>query len=153
MKTEDLMIGDWVHLINTIHNVSFPENGVIQDEGYTTNHTPIKITTISENCVSYYSKKFESYITLSNEDIEPIPLTPGMLEKNGFEVSSEHARYYFEEDEEKYEFVLRKMYYINDTEKQKGWAFYAFNVVTIIDYVHELQHALRMCGIKKTFVL
>jgi hypothetical protein len=66
MKVEELMIGDWVHLISTIHNVSFPDNGVIQDEGYTTTRTPIKITTVSENCVSYYSNKLELYITLSS---------------------------------------------------------------------------------------
>ena len=83
MKVEDLMIGDLVHSISTIHNVSFPDNGVIQDEGYTTIRTPIKITTVSENCVSYYSNKLELYITLSSEEIEPISLTPEILEKNG----------------------------------------------------------------------
>lgn len=30
MKVENLMIGDWVYLINTIHNVSFPDNGVFK---------------------------------------------------------------------------------------------------------------------------
>ena len=84
MKVEDLMIGDLVHSISTIHNLSFPDNGVIQDEGYTTIRTPIKITTVSENCVSYYSNKLELYITLSSEEIEPIPLTPEILVKNGF---------------------------------------------------------------------
>lgn len=143
MKAEGLMIGDWVHLINTIHDVTFPENGVIQDEGYTTICTPIKITTVSEKCVSYYSNKFESYITLSNEDIEPIPLTTEILEKNGFEKHISDMRMFFHHDE----YCLS--YYLENKH------FTIYNMIDgsliqrVIVNTHELQHALKLCGIDK----
>ena len=153
MKAEDLMIGDWVHLINTIHNVSFPDNGVIQDEGYTTTHTPIKITTVSENCVSYYSNKLELYITLSSEEIEPIPLTPEILKKNGILYEKQSYYYVIENDND-----LECTYYMIQG-SQGGWAIgvdtgaYECSVFDRIKYVHELQHALKLCGIDKEIVV
>lgn len=140
MKTTDLMIGDWV-LISV----------------WDCNPFPSKITSINYN--SYQGKDFVDWIDTEDEEeigmyaVQPISLTPEILEKNGFELSPEHARYYFEEEGEKYEFVLRKMYYINNPKVQKGWAFYAFNVLTLVDYVHELQHAFKLCGIEKEIVL
>jgi hypothetical protein len=152
MKAEDLMIGDWVYLINTVHNVSFPDNGVIQDEGYTTTHTPIKITTVSENCVSYYSNKLELYITVSSEDIEPIPLTPEILEKNGILYEKQSYYYVIEDNKD-----LECTYYIQQV--QDDWAIgvdigaYDCSVFARIKYVHELQHALKLCGINKEILV
>lgn len=145
---KDLMVGDWVYLINTTHNVSFPENGVIQDEGYTTIRIPIKITTVSENCVSYYSNKLESYVTLSFEEIEPIPVTPEILEKNGFETHPSNLRMFFEHDD------YRLCYYLNSSNH-----FTSFNningslVQKVIVNIHEIQHALKFCEIDKDIVL
>lgn len=153
MKAEDLMIGDWVHLISTIHNVSFPDNGVIQDEGYATIHTPIKITTVSENCVSYYSNKLELYITLSSEEIEPIPLTPEILKKNDI-LYRKSSFYYIINDNKD----LECTHYIYQT-IQDDWAIgvdtgaYDCSVFARIKYVHELQHALKLCGIDKEIVV
>lgn len=147
MKAEDLMIGDLVRSISTIHNVSFPDNGVIQDEGYTTIRTPIKITTVSENCVSYYSNKLELYITLSSEEIEPIPLTPEILVKNGFEKHINNTRMFFQHDE------YHLSYYIVN----KHFTIYnqidGSLIQRVIVNVHELQHALKLCGIDKEIVL
>lgn len=153
MKVEDLMIGDWVHLISTIHNVSFLENGVIQDEGYTTTHTPIKITTVSENCVSYYSNKLEVYITVSSEEIEPIPLTPEILEKNGILYEKQSFYYVIKDDKD-----LECTYYIQQV-LQGDWVIgvdigaYDCSVFARIKHVHELQHALKLCGIDKEIKL
>lgn len=153
MKVEDLMVGDWVHLISTIHNVSFPDNGVIQDEGYTTIHTPIKITTVSENCVSYYSNKLELYITLSSEDIKPIPLTPEILKKNDILYRKSSFYYIINDDKD-----LECTHYIYQT-IQEDWAIgvdtgaYDCSVFARIKYVHELQHALKICGIDKEIVV
>ena len=152
MKVEDLMIGDLVHSISTIHNVSFPDNGVIQDEGYTTIRTPIKITTVSENCVSYYSNKLELYITLSSEEIEPIPLTPEILKKNGILYEKQSYYYVIKDDKD-----LECTYYIQQI--QEDWAIgvdigaYYCSVFARIKYVHELQHALKLCGINKEIVV
>jgi hypothetical protein len=147
MKVEELMIGDWVHLISTIHNVSFPDNGVIQDEGYTTTRTPIKITTVSENCVSYYSNKLELYITLSSEDIEPIPLTPEILEKNGFEGIKEGR---FPSLRNHYNDIIFQLERIKEERYCK--ILYIFKNIPIC-YVHELQHALKLCKINKEIII
>jgi hypothetical protein len=143
MKVEDLMIGDLVHSISTIHNVSFPDNGVIQDEGYTTIRTPIKITTVSENCVSYYSNKLELYITLSSEEIEPIPLTPEILEKNGFEDTIRDAIW-----------ISTNCNLLWKDGKLKNFCREEDDEVCIpCEYVHELQHTLKLCEIDKEIVI
>lgn len=156
MKAEDLMIGDWVYLISTIHNVSFPDNGVIQDEGYTTTHTPIKTTTVSENCVSYYSNKLELYITASSEDIEPIPLTPEILEKNGFEKDEliESYNHYCGMDnrvslnDDFYYINSRNTWYVHiDSED------YSTIANCELTYVHELQHLLKLCNIDREIMI
>ena len=80
--------------------------------------------------------------------IEPIPLTAEILEKNGFDVTdSEVAQYHFEEDGQKMHFSLRKMY--DKHGKHNGYSFWAFNILPLVIYVHELQHALKLCGIDK----
>lgn len=144
MKVEDLMIGDWVNLINTTHNVSFPENGVIQDEGYTIIRTPIKMTTVSENCVSYYSNKLEVYITVSSEKIEPIPLTSEILKKNG--LTNDPYGCHFKED--------KYMALEISVEEEVYWTI-NYNEYSILKlkYVHQLQHALKLCGIDKKIII
>lgn len=150
LKATDIMVGDWVHLINTSHNVSFPENGVIQDEGYTTIRTPIKITTVSENCVSYYSNKLKSYITLSIEEIEPIPLTPDILEKNGFERENLITSYNHYTGIDNRVSLNDDFYCMNSRNK---WNVYidSEDYCTIanceLTYLHELQHLLTLCKI------
>ena len=168
METTELMINDWVHLVSTIHNVSFPEDGVIQDEGYTTIRTPIKLTTVSENCVSYYSDKLELYITLSSEDIEPIPLTPEILEKNGFEnipyagidcdkIWLLHEISYYGKSFPLYTDDIMLKY---STSEQCWCVFFNiggahpdFRTVSTISYVHELQHVLKLYGIEKEIIV
>lgn len=139
MKTNELMPGDWVTV--TEENNEFI--GKVQAINAITNYCIVKVGG------DWHGNEHDVFI----EDMQPVPLTPEILEKNGFEVSSEHARYYFEEDGEKYEFVLRKMYDVNNRNKQIGWSFYAFNVLSLVDYVHELQHALRLCNIEKEIIL
>lgn len=80
----------------------------------------------------------EYMLPYSYSEIEPIPLTPEILEKNGF--------------------VYNDMPFAQSWE-QFGLALYlggdgyrincGQNVAMIIDSVHELQHALRLCGIDK----
>lgn len=87
-----------------------------------------------------------------NNKFTPIPLSAEILEKNGFDISDKEVmQYHFEEDGEKYHFSLRQMY--DKDGKPHGYSFYAFNVLTLLDYVHELQHALRLCGIEKKIKL
>jgi len=123
MNANELMVGDWV-LIN-----KSPD--------------------------SPYYKQFgiEDFETDKYQYCEPIPLTREILEKNGFvkynEVSDTPP---YDKDEE------GNMYYSYKGE-QKFWGWWQPNNVYLIPvnamldleikYVHELQHALRLCGINK----
>lgn len=124
MKFEDLQVGDWV----LIHE---PE---------CKGHRIDYICEMDEEV----GADGELY---SIDDIRPIPLTQEILGRNGFDVSDKEVmQYHFEEDGEKYHFSLRQMY--DKDGKPHGFSFNAFNVLTLIDYVHQLQHALRLCGIE-----
>ncbi len=73
-------------------------------------------------------------------EIQPIPLTPEILEKNGF---SENYR---EED----------LSYAQSCGDVIGIHIYGTNGLMeemYFKYVHELQHALRLCGIEKEIEL
>lgn len=73
------------------------------------------------------------------EYIEPIPLTAEILEKNGFEVISRSI------DSTSYRLGLREVFvflkegYFNITIKDTD--------IFGLTYVHELQHAMRLCGL------
>ena len=80
--------------------------------------------------------------------IEPIPLTEKILKKNGFSKLDNIGTYFHGilEDSRYYEIeinLINNMLWIN-----RMW-FKANN----IHYVHELQHALRMCKIEKEIEL
>ena len=138
MKANELMIGDWV-CVNGL-------NAQVFELAY--NQTEKELTTgiLDTQGEVYYC--YEGY-----DHVEPIPLTTEILENNGFDISDgEVMRYNFEEDGQSYHFSLRQMYNQKDN-KPNGYSFYAFNVLTIIDYVHELQHALKLCGIEKEIQL
>lgn len=87
--------------------------------------------------------------TSNIEVIHPIPLTPEILEKNGFEV------------DEKDENMLKWRWSVIDNcisyDKSTGIVriFYPSGLVfvKILEFVHELQHALRLCNIDKKIVL
>ena len=88
-------------------------------------------------------------------EVQPIPLTPEILEKNGFEKALQLSDIEpFDTDEEG-----NKYYSYNKT--LWGW-WQPDNIFCIPDnglgwlnikYVHELKHALRLCGIEKTIEL
>lgn len=84
----------------------------------------------------------EEYIV---HDIEPIPLTPEILEKNGFKKDFELKGCYWRPDCRKYCIV----------KEIETW-YFAFRhmggghiCISECNYVHQLQHALRLCGINK----
>lgn len=119
MKSEELMVGDWV----------FDEQMGI----------PVPVCSIREG---------------REHHCRPIPLTPEILEKNGF-VEEEYPIIY-----DRREFELRHGDYriivspLNDgyTRIYKGCYLPILNNC-YINFVHELQHALRLCKIDKTIEL
>lgn len=130
MDAKDLMIGDWTQKREGDHFVNVQVLGVI------------------DNLVTYLCGSTEGTITANG--IEPIPITSEILEKNGFEWDSYHKQFT----------IVCGTIHI-------GWGFYK-NCLSISDwsddgdsqissircvYVHELQHAIRVCGINKEIVL
>ena len=73
---------------------------------------------------------------------EPIPLTREILVKNGFDFE----RHAFPEDEH---FALE--IYIDDGVR---WTVNCYEYdILLLEYVHQLQHALKLCGIEKEITL
>lgn len=104
-----------------------------------------KVVSITEYYVTIkYIGREEDYDfeDVNGEDIKPIPLTPEILEENGFrkanyiEVVGGLDTYYL--GEEIGSFRIHRL--------QKG--YYQFGLAKI-KYVHQLQHSLRLCGINK----
>ena len=126
---ENLMVGDWVKF-----------------KGSDLYHQ-VKV-------VSNKSIKFDNQKWFAKSSVEPIPLTPEILEKNGFKP-------YIPENH------LETVYACQDVSKAVADELYAlwpyqdgsFYLLLRVDgkdmvridvrYVHQLQHALRLCGIKK----
>lgn len=114
MKATELMIGDWVF---------YNPNVFIEDEYEPTKEW--RITQISNG---------EDINLAVEECYKPIPLTPEILEKNGF-------RY-------------------DNSPFIQGWCGYGLliyngrvtvgqNVSMECQYVHQLQHILRLCGLNE----
>lgn len=88
------------------------------------------------------------------DQIEPIPLTPEILEKNGFEFlySSVPGGSLQEQRRKKVDTYKWHGLVINYFHENSD-----FQIMDIrrarFNYVHELQHVLRLCGIEKEIVL
>lgn len=76
---------------------------------------------------------------------EPIPLTPEILEKNG--LVDDYYGSYFKEDE-------HMSLEISSSEDGIYWTinFHEYGILKL-EYVHQLQHALKLCGIDKEITL
>jgi hypothetical protein len=140
MDTKDLMVGDWV-----LHD---GEPYQIRQLGiYGVNRDGEDYPAV---CVG---KPKGIGLIVERNEIAPIPLTVEILEKNGFvkynEVSDTPP---YDQDEE------GNMYYSFKGE-HKFWGWWQPNNVYFIPlnamidleikFVHELQHAIRLCGIDK----
>ena len=134
MKAKDLMIGDWVKVICPKHESC-------------------------ERVKDIHSCDAAPYIKVEDEDkwylseVEPIPLTPEILEKNGFEIYEQDFTsnpiykfgcfdYMEYEEYHKYFDIGCRMTYTHF-----GVDSTYIHSMMRIQYVHELQHALRLCGI------
>jgi hypothetical protein len=140
MKANELMTGDWVKLKKD--HCKFLQLTAI-DETY--------------NSINYFDGDAEGELTLQLKAIEPIPITPEILEKNGFRetdvvvVGTRKMRW--ESEDTRTEITI----WMDDTmpmEIRKN-IYYEDEVCYTLPFawaVHELQHALRLCGIDKSIV-
>ena len=128
MKANELMIGDYVR---TIHSQKI-----------------VMVREIKQSCIYTEDNAYEY------NEIEPIPLTTEILEKNGWVYNNEDEKFFPQTwvggglmlkgaDDCGYRIVVTSDYDDEDTN----------DTPFIILYVHELQHALRLRNIDKTIEL
>lgn len=137
MKANELMFGDWVFC----DGQPTPSKVVIQ--------------TVSIDGVWFEGDKFEG--SASFDHIFPIPITTEILEKNGFDIQYQGGMRFdvwcsFGPDSEgdiEIEFRGQEPIHLKIDGTYKGVYYTSANM----KYVHELQHALRLCGIEKEIVL
>ncbi|MBR1525185.1 MAG: hypothetical protein IJ640_00800 [Prevotella sp.] len=86
------------------------------------------------------------------DDKQPIPLTPEILEKNGFKTRISYIKdkwnneYTLMQDEDKIIYWEKGYVYLEEGETADVYLFSC-------QFVHELQHALKLCGIEKEIQL
>lgn len=125
MKKEDLMIGDLVSVLGIPMRIA--ELGTVR-AGF-----------LDENGEMFYNGY---YI------IEPIPLTEDFLEKNGFK-SNGTERLWHKQCEEDFRLLIDT----KDNDALLCVFTYGFcELRTNVRFVHELQHAMRVMGIKKSLI-
>lgn len=105
-----------------------------------------------------YTKYGEIINHISIEDISPIPLTPEILEKNGF---------VYNETREAWELIPNNGFGICREEEDNNNFYFCHGVydpynrdsdttyhnIAKVEYVHKLQHLLRDCEIEKEIIL
>jgi hypothetical protein len=123
LSCKDLMIGDWVMIIPIYY---------YQVEQIRMEFGELRI----------YLKGTEVFAT--ENEIMPVPLTPEILENNGFE-----------------DWDGWSIYSPENTGIEIAWLGTILKIggkcgnfeLPVIEYVHQLQHALRLCGIEKEIEL
>lgn len=128
MKATDLMIGDWV-LFN----------------GNSKKVTSLLVTDLGVDQIYVFGKSCQ--VATISEYIEPIPLTEEILEQNGF---VRHDKHKYSVTGSNYKYLKVRCY--ADTYFEIGNAVDEegeLQAFADIQYVHELQHALKLCGIEK----
>ena len=100
-------------------------------------------------CGKRYMKVTQLAEDMDCDDIEPIPITPEILEKNGFEKLEDGSWSLFQ--------ALYQIYWSADPLYLEISSSYTSQIGDFsrmgIQFVHELQHALKLCGIDKTIEL
>lgn len=134
MKANELMIGDWVYRMD--FKIPVPSKIIGME---VINYDKM------EYVVDVFNKNGYNVQLYLNE-VQPIPLTPEILEKNGFE-----------EYDGLYRLDIAEGVFVNADFKSKEPFVSIHNTcyraIPICKYVHQLQHALRLCGIEKEITI
>ena len=106
----------------------------------THNRKPEQVCEIREHMVMLDYNDLYDY-----DEIEPIPLTDTILKANGFEYRHKN----FAALSYKHPFQLEMM----EWPDENGIGLWMVGGLLKIRYVHELQHALRLCGVDKELIV
>lgn len=152
MEANELMIGDWVcysepnNYYTKVEEIRCTSDG---EEYYIRCHRDSKDTFLEQ-------LKYEDF---SVDILHPIPLTPKILEKNGFEkynlrwFEGQHKWTWWSDKSTVVDLWYREL---NDDPKDGMMVRVDSPLVHIcirVDYLHQLQHALKLCNIEKEIVL
>jgi len=122
MRVEELMIGDWVCVIN---------------ESPRLNPEPLKTVVLE------VSAKHDDVLTVeglvSTCMVHPIQLTDEILQKNGFVVTRNFGE---SGNKDMWQYMSVILYAHHD---RKEYPYY-WNRICNFEYVHQLQHIIRLCG-------
>ena len=150
MRFEELMIGDFLQI------KAFYRNDKNEEEEC---YLPVKIAQIGNSIIVEHIRPIienEKYQVLSSfESIQPIPLTPEILEKNGFEpIYDDKSGFGYKkigDGDDEYDSVLIDFTHprLSRVYSQKERKEYNGSIV----YVHQLQHALKLANIEKEIEL
>ena len=122
MNATELTIGDWVYFGNDEYSPSKIEGILPYDEGIVLD--------------------FDNE-PVANENIRPIPLTEEIIKANGWRYDYIYKIWLYE-DEDKMDFCV-KIAEIRGI----SVSLYKDYPIIFINNVHELQHALRLCGLQE----
>ena len=141
MIVKGLMIGDWVRIKKNVPDDAY----FMHDDMF--RGMNIRVDEILSNGINPDWIGGEINDFLPDDAIEPIPITAEILEKNGWYIGE--LDLWYRHPEVQFLMALRTSgaYLYADEEHDKREFF------CVIQSVHELQHALRICGIDKEIKL
>jgi hypothetical protein len=141
MEINELQIGDWVEVSGIPRQIKLIDDCI--------NHKIIAHGVNNDG-------RTIAYVGKLTEEVKPIPLTPEILEKNGNGIRG-YAVWDLDCGAE-VQWVRETLDDINPSmqyrlaPRQKNFGIQE-TLICHIEYVHQLQHALRLCGIKKEITL
>lgn len=145
MKAEEVMLGDWVFC--TYPSIKKP----VRVE---------EIRTIGDNELKVIISDDMLRLVFSERYIDPLPLTSEIMEKNGFTYCERTGGYYLYTtisygnwDAEVVLFNVNSEYRNNQLHIGSPDDSDTFLHLMECNYVHQLQHALRLCGIEKEITI
>ena len=168
MRIQDLAIGDWVTFSDSAKE---GEIVPVLVAGVTAPDICLGIINPESNDITQHCDELDVDITqpcdeLSVEELAGIPLTPEILEKNGFRFDGSGRRSMMFISEPHFADGIRFNIYVglkhktieafaaHPVEKSPNWRKSNKVYLEVCGcYVHELQHALRLCGIEKEIEL
>lgn len=124
LKISDLSVGDWVEW-------------KVYDKSY-----DILVTQITDTLIRGVHDGIEYGVLL--KQISPIPITPEILEANGWQRN---------EEDEYMEYYGDPTSGIAHTKGTYHYRLEAPEVSVVCYFVHQLQHALRLAGVEKEIVM
>lgn len=127
MRIDELSVGDWVT--------------------YDRGTTPVQITGLyqrnQQDCVVMSDSHYPEGVIGFVECLKPIPLTPEILEKNGWVKIYEST---WELGAHRIQQIIKSLFIIYTTDNEVDFSLY-------IDAVHELQRVYKIAGIEKEITL